>query len=111
MAIQRDIPVSYLKGICTNPKGIQYGFSLSQPIHPITQIGYEIPAESQVEISVFDLRGQKVATLVNEFTKPGAYSITWDAAKIASGVYFVHFTATGEGMVAVSQIQKLMLIK
>ena len=55
---------------------------------------------------MFDLRGQKIATLVNEFTKPGAYSITWDAAKIASGVYFVHFTATGEGMAAVSQIQK-----
>ena len=42
---------------------------------------------------------------------PGAYSITWDAAKISSGVYFVHFTATGESMAAVSQIQKLMLIK
>ena len=42
---------------------------------------------------------------------PSAYSITWDTAKISSGVYFVHFTATGESMAAVSQIQKLMLIK
>jgi len=81
------------------------------PFNPMTQIRYDIPAEGYLEISVFDLRGQKVATLVNEFTKPGAYSTTWDAAKISSGVYFVHFTATGESIAAVSQIQKLMLVK
>ena len=81
------------------------------PFNPITHIRYEIPVESHVEISIFNLRGQHVSTLVNEFTKPGAYTLTWDAAHIASGVYLVHFTTSGESMAVVSQIQKLMLIK
>ena len=81
------------------------------PFNPITQIRYEIPAEGNLEISIFDLRGQKVETLVNEFIQPGEYTANWDASHVASGVYFVHFTALGEGRPPISQIQKLMLVK
>ena len=81
------------------------------PFNPMTKIGFKIPSESHEEISVFDLRGQRVATLVNEYTPPGNYSINWDANHFASGVYFVHFTVSGDNITPVSQIQKLMLIK
>jgi len=81
------------------------------PFNPMTHIDFKIPSESHVEISIFDLRGQKVSTLVNEYTEPGNYSINWDANHYASGVYFVHFTVSGNNITPVSQIQKLMLIK
>jgi len=81
------------------------------PFNPLTQIRYEIPTEGFLEISIFNLRGQKVGTLVNEYIQPGNYSINWDASHIASGVYFVHFTVSGDNITPVSQIQKLMLIK
>jgi len=81
------------------------------PFNPVTSIGFEISAESMVQISIFNLKGQEVETLVNEVTAPGMYSISWDAGHVASGVYFVHFTASGDGFAPVSQIQKLMLIK
>ena len=81
------------------------------PFNPLTQIRYEIPTEGFIEISIFDLRGQKVETLVNEFTQPGGYSTSWDASLVSSGVYFVHFAASSEGKPSISQIQKLMLIK
>jgi hypothetical protein len=64
-----------------------------------------------VQISIFNLKGQEVKTLVNELTSPGMYSVNWDAGHVASGVYFVHFTASGDGFAPISQIQKLMLIK
>ena len=54
---------------------------------------------------------QKVKSLVNGITQPGTYSINWNADQVASGVYFAHFTASGEGLSMVSQTQKLMLIK
>ena len=120
ISLHADIPkwqsngifqLNSLKEAIPLPNEYNMGSAYPNPFNPITQIGYETAAESHIEISVFDLRGQKVATLVNEFTKPGAYSTTWDAAIISSGVYFVHFTATGESMAAVSQIQKIMLIK
>jgi hypothetical protein len=81
------------------------------PFNPVTSIEFEIPAESMVEISIFDVKGQEVETLVNDLTLPGIYSINWDAGNVASGVYFVHFTASGNGFTPISQIQKLMLIK
>ena len=81
------------------------------PFNPLTQIRYEIPTEGFLEISIFDLRGQKVETLINEHIQPGTYSTSWDASQVSSGVYFVHFTASTEGKTSISQIQKLMLIK
>ena len=81
------------------------------PFNPVTSIGFEISAESMVQISIFNLKGQEVETLVNEVTSPGMYSINWDAGHVASGVYFVHFTASGDGFAPVSQIQKLILLK
>ena len=81
------------------------------PFNPVTNIGFEVPRESLVEISIFNLRGEKVADLVNGFKMPGTYSINWDANNVASGIYFVHFTASGDGFTPVSNIQKLMLVK
>ena len=57
------------------------------------------------------MRGQEVATLVNELTVPGMHSVNSNASNVASGVYFVQFTASGENTLYVSQIQKLMLVK
>ncbi|SVB99685.1 uncharacterized protein METZ01_LOCUS252539 [marine metagenome] len=103
--------LSGLKESTPIPNEFSMGAAYPNPFNPMTQIGFKIPTESHVEISIFDLRGQKVSTLVNEYTQPGNYSINWDASHFASGVYFVHFTASGGNITPVSQIQKLMLIK
>ena len=81
------------------------------PFNPVTNIGFEIPQESMVQISVYDIQGQEVETLVNEITAAGMYNINWNANDVASGVYFVHLTAAADGSTPITQIQKLMLIK
>ena len=81
------------------------------PFNPTTAINFGVPVQSHVEVSVFDLRGQKIATLTDEFLQPGKYSVNWDAGHAASGIYFVHFIASDENTAYVSQIQKLMLVK
>jgi hypothetical protein len=103
--------LSSLKQSTPIPNEFSMGAAYPNPFNPMTQISFKIPSESHVEISIFDLRGQKVSTLVNEYTQPGNYSINWDASHFASGVYFVHLTAAGGNITPVSQIQKLMLIK
>jgi hypothetical protein len=66
-------------------------FALSQnfpnPFNPTTAISYQLPAASDVRLSVFDLLGREVAVLVDERKAPGSYEVQFDAAAMASGVY------------------------
>lgn len=65
------------------------------PFNPSTLIKYEIGTRSLVEMSVFDLLGRKVATLVNETKEPGVYATVWDAVSATSGMYFIQLRAEG----------------
>ena len=100
-----------LQEIAPLPSEFEMHAAYPNPFNPMTQLRFEVPTEGNLEISIFDLRGQKVETLVKDFIQPGEYSTNWDASNVASGVYFVHFTASGVGRTPISQIQKLMLVK
>lgn len=67
-------------------------YSLSQnypnPFNPSTTITYSIVHPGNVNISVYNLLGQKVATLINENKTTGTYQIRFNAASLSSGVYF-----------------------
>jgi hypothetical protein len=67
-------------------------FGLSQnypnPFNPSTRISFQVPVKSNVNVSVYDILGHKVATLVNETKQPGQYDITFDSSHLSSGVYF-----------------------
>jgi Secretion system C-terminal sorting domain len=85
-------------------------FSLSQnypnPFNPTTNIKYALAEKSHVELSIYNVLGQKISTLVNAEQTAGEYSAPWDASQVASGVYFYRletekFTST----------KKMMLVK
>ncbi|MFH0733149.1 MAG: YCF48-related protein [bacterium] len=67
-------------------------FTLNQnypnPFNPSTIIKYSINEPGLVNLSVFNLLGQKISTLVNKEQSTGAYSLNFDASKLSSGVYF-----------------------
>ena len=72
-------------------------FSLSQnypnPFNPGTAIGYQLSALSQVELSIYNLLGQKVVTLVSERQQAGYHQVEWDASGVASGIYYYRIEA------------------
>lgn len=76
------------------------------PFNPSTVIRYHIPVSSNVNLKVYNLLGQEVATLVNEQLKPGSYKTTWVATGFPSGVYFYRLFA-GE----LVETKKLILSK
>ncbi|HXX65216.1 MAG TPA: T9SS type A sorting domain-containing protein, partial [Bacteroidota bacterium] len=72
-------------------------FELSQnypnPFNPTTRISFTIPATAMVQLKVYNVLGQEVATLVNETMTNGSHTVTFDASKLASGVYLYKITA------------------
>ncbi|MGA7161207.1 MAG: T9SS type A sorting domain-containing protein [Bacteroidota bacterium] len=72
-------------------------FTLSQnypnPFNPSTQIQFSIPQAGFVSLKVYDMLGREVATLVHQELTPSSYSITWNAANVASGMYLYKLDA------------------
>lgn len=76
------------------------------PFNPSTTIKYDIPKNNQVTLKVYNSIGKEVSEIVNGFKQAGSYSVTFDASKLPSGVYFYKLQA-GE----YSQVNKMILIK
>ncbi len=76
---------------------VPLGFSLNQnypnPFNPTTTITYDVPRSTNVKIEVYNILGERVATLVNEMRTPGKYGVTFDGTKFSSGVYLYRMSA------------------
>jgi hypothetical protein len=72
--------------------GIPSNFALSQnhpnPFNPSTVIRFNLEKQQQVKLQIFDILGQRVATLVDGIRQAGSYEVRLDAADLSSGVYF-----------------------
>jgi hypothetical protein len=58
------------------------------PFTRSTMISYLVPQSGRVSLEIYDIAGRRICTLVNRFHEKGAHSISFDAATLASGVYF-----------------------
>ena len=76
------------------------------PFNPITEIKYILPKSCQVRLEVYNLLGQKVATLVDKYQKAGYKTARWDASSFSSGIYFYRLQA-GDFV----QTRKMVLIR
>jgi hypothetical protein len=93
------------------PVAFKLGQNYPNPFNPSTVIEYNVPSQSNVEVGIYNMLGQKVMTLVNEVHSAGQYRVTWSGNdnygnKVASGVYFYKLRAGSfEG------VKKMMLLK
>jgi hypothetical protein len=90
-------------------------YSLSQnypnPFNPITKMNYALPKRSRVIISVYNVLGQEVTTLLNKEQDYGYHTVTWNGTdrigkQVASGVYFARLTTKN-----FSQTKKMLMLK
>ncbi len=63
------------------------------PFNPETIISYELFENTEVELAIYNVFGQKIATLVDRSQAAGAYSTTWNAQHVASGIYLYRLRA------------------
>jgi hypothetical protein len=90
--------------------GVPAQFVLKQnypnPFNPATVIRYEVPKAGVVSLTVYNVLGQRVRTLVNEVQAPGTYTVRFDASDLATGMYFYRIHAG-----TFSQVKKMLLVK
>ncbi len=90
--------------------GQAFDYTLSQnypnPFNPTTSIAFTLPQASHVEITVFNLVGQQVASITNQHFSAGQHNVQFDASLLPSGVYFYRLNSD-LGM----QVKKMLLVK
>ena len=91
----------------TTPSDFYLKQNYPNPFNQVTTIEYHIPANSHVNLSVYSVQGQKIATLVHKQHAMGNYKVAWNAAGFSSGVYLCKLV-TEEGF---SSTKKLILLK
>lgn len=94
----------------SNRKDTPASFKLLQnypnPFNNSTVIGYQISEKGDVELNIYNLLGQKVASLVNKKMQPGSYRILFNAGSLPSGLYFYSIQAG-----TFKKVKKMMLVK
>jgi len=88
------------------PKDFVLHQNYPNPFNPSTTIKYAVPRTSLVNIKVYDMTGQEVASLVNEMKETGTYEVNFDAHNLASGVYIYRMIADN-----FTSVRKLNLLK
>jgi hypothetical protein len=87
------------------PEGYALRQNYPNPFNASTTILYELGDSSPVTLTVYDLLGRKVATLVDGVQAAGAHAVQFDSARLASGTYFYRIdTAVGQ------QVRKMMVV-
>lgn len=99
------------KSITSIPLKFDLGQNQPNPFNPETRIRYEIPKEGHVILTIFNLSGQKIVTLVDTINQPGRHEVTWsgksdNGEKVASGIYFYQLSMDDH-----HRIQKMILLR
>lgn len=97
-------------GVYNEPAQKPLQFELSQnypnPFNPSTNIEFSLAEAGRVNLDVFNIMGQKVASLVNEVKSAGTYQVSWQAENMPSGMYYYRLKAAGNTIT-----RKMTLIK
>lgn len=108
-----------------HPLGVQPGENASRgpetcqlypaapnPFNSIVSLHYDLAANGHVDIVIFNVMGQEVATVVDDTQLPGQYHVSWDASEYASGIYFAVMDVIDFRAVSVyHQVEKLLLLR
>jgi len=88
------------------PENFQLFQNYPNPFNPNTNITFALPQEEFVSLTVYNLKGQKLASLLNEYKEAGAYSVSFNGQSLSSGIYLYKINA-GE----FSVIKRMLLVK
>jgi len=88
------------------PNEIYLNQNYPNPFNASTTINYTLRNTNNVGLTVFDINGKVVKTLVNQIQSPGEYSVPFDATNLASGIYIYNFKSG-----SIEQSRRMILLR
>ena len=87
---QFDTPLDVEEPVAASarPAAFRLHQNYPNPFNPATKIRFTLPRAAEVKLEVFNIMGQKVATLIDKQLNAGDHTCMWDGSGVASGVYF-----------------------
>ena len=106
--VEFTLPIVHMTDINDNLEITNYKLmdAYPNPFNPTTVIGYQCPKLSSINLSIYNINGHIVDTIVNNNVQPGYHEIVWDATNHPSGVYIAKLVSGN-----FIQTQKLLLVK
>jgi len=97
-----------LSGVASPTMPTSYALSQNypNPFNPSTKIAFDLPVASHVELTIYNVLGQKVEMLVDGDMEAGSHEVTWDASPYSSGIYFYRISAKN-----FTETKKMMMLK
>jgi hypothetical protein len=109
LSVDSSIITPIVSGLADS-EAIPVNYTLYQnypnPFNPTTTMRYDLPESGQVSLTVFDITGRSVATVVSGVQSAGTHEITFNATQLPSGMYFYKLQTK-----EFTSVQKMMLIK
>jgi len=102
----KDLIVSINDDISILPKEFELYQNYPNPFNPATTIKFALPIKSRINLSIYNILGEKIAELINEELEAGYYEKQWNASNFASGIYFYRITSS-----SFVDTKKLILLK
>ena len=94
------------------PKKVVLRQNYPNPFNPNTTIEYALPQNQQVNITVYNILGQEIEVLVDEFQPAGSHIISFNGSHLPSGTYYVKLVVSdSDGMIKFQESKKLLLVK
>jgi len=88
------------------PSVVTLSSAYPNPFNPSTQVSFSIPEDMDVSLTVYDMQGRIVETLVSGFSNKGTYDVQWDASNTSSGIYMITLETSSE-----AKTTKVVLVK
>ena len=109
------IKYNQLTGINLISNGVPGEYHLYQnypnPFNPVTEIRFDVPAKSNVELRVYDVLGRLVNTIYSGMMEAGKYKSDFRAENVASGVYYYELSVKSESKGVFREVKKMVVLK
>ncbi|MFQ5604006.1 MAG: T9SS type A sorting domain-containing protein [bacterium] len=92
-----------------HPLTFRLAQNFPNPFNPVTRIEFSLPAASHVTLRIYDLLGQEVAVVLDEFKSAGEHAVEFDASDLPNGVYF--YKLESQAFKASNNVKRLVVLK